>query len=196
MFPSASRCLYRANALPVSVGVCGTALEYLLSSENMAFSLLGVFFPFPFLQPVVSPRNLPAWTSLASATQGPWRTVAGERFIYVDTYILFLYIPYEEILRVTQGKELSWGIPAVTPVRRSCLFALRIPSEKAGGGGGCLTKSSLPSVHHHSIWQTGPPLRRSRQPPWAKGVWHWIKRNKTQLRMTPSPPSTPLARRC
>lgn len=151
MFPSASRCLYRANALPVSVGVCGTALEYLLSNENMAFSFFGVFFPFPFLQPVVSPRNLPAWTSLASATQGPWRTVAGERFIYVDTCILFLYIPYEEILRVTRGKELSWGIPAVTPVRRSCLFALRIPPQKAGGWGVGVVSQNLRSFQYNII---------------------------------------------
>lgn len=63
VFPSASRCLYRANALPVSVRVCGTALEYLLSNHNVAFSFFSVFFPFPFLQPMVSPRNLPAWTT-------------------------------------------------------------------------------------------------------------------------------------
>lgn len=131
MFPSASRCLYRANALPVSVGVCGTALEYLLSNHNVAFSFFSVFFPFPFLQPMVSPRNLPVWTTTLSATCSPWKTVVGERFICVDTRILLLCIPYEEILRVTRVKELSWGMPAVTPVRQSCLFALQIPSQKA-----------------------------------------------------------------
>lgn len=91
VFPSASRCLYRANALPVSVGVCGTVLEYLLSNDDMAFSFFGVFFPFPFLQPVASPRKLPVWTSTPSTTEGPWGTAAGGRPIYVDTRVLLLY---------------------------------------------------------------------------------------------------------
>lgn len=91
VFPSASRCLYRANALPVSVGVCGTVQEYLLSNDDMAFSFFGVFFPFPFLQPVANPRKLPAWTSTPSTTKGPWVMVAGGRLIYVDTCVLLLY---------------------------------------------------------------------------------------------------------
>lgn len=91
VFPSASRCLYRANALLVSVGVCGTVLEYLLSNDDMAFSFFGVFFPFPFLQPVASPRKLPAWASTPSTTKGPWGMAAGGRLIHVNTRVLLLY---------------------------------------------------------------------------------------------------------
>lgn len=132
VFPSASRCLCRANALPASVGICGTALEYLLSNDNVAFSFFGVYFPF--LQSMVSPRNVPVWTSTPSDTQGPWRMVAGERFRYVDTRLSLLYIPYDEMLHVTGAKELRWGMPVVTPVRQSCLFDLQIPPEKVRWG--------------------------------------------------------------
>lgn len=156
VFPSASRCLYRAGALPVSVRVCGRALEYLLSNDNMAFSFFRVFFPFPFLQPMMHPRNLPVWTSTPSVTQGPWKTLAREGFMYVDTCMLLLYIPHEGILRVTRAK-LSWGMPVVTPVRQSCLFALQIPSQKAGWG--LSGKIFIPSVRHPSThWGTAQPV--------------------------------------
>lgn len=70
--------------------------------------------------------------------------------------MLLLYIPYEEILHVTPAR-LSWGMPVVAPVRQSCLFALQIPSQKAGWG--LSGKIFTPSVGHPSAhWGTTQPV--------------------------------------
>lgn len=65
------------------------------------------------------------------------------------------YIPYEEISWVTRVKELGWGMPVVTPGRQRHLFALQIPSQKAGWGLPGKISSIMPFLRRRLVW-AGP----------------------------------------
>lgn len=147
----------------------------------MAFSFFGVFFPFPFLQPMVRPRNLPE----ISVCHPRSLEDSGKRGIYIcwHVHVVTIYPVWGNFACDTSKAQLGNACGSPSETKLPVCPSNTIPESRVGFVWQNLhpfSRTPFRTLGHHSASAGRPPEPR-------------IKRNKTQLRMTPSPT---LAHRC